>query len=262
MNQHTKRKHESAGSWIKRPNTWIEPRKRASAIFLAVCAVGLGLSGSAQGSGFATFSAPGAGTAAGQGTWATAINASGESTGFYWDSNWGRHGFLRARNGHIVTFDAPGSCATWGSSINSSGVIAGVYLDGSCSFFQAFLRDPGGVITTIDAPGAGTGNNQGTFAESIDPSGAIAGNYVDASNVNHGFLRDPTGDFTTFDITGSTSLSIPYPASLSPSGAITGYYFDANSVGHGFLRTRSGTIKTFEVTGGAPAPARVPIHQA
>ena len=114
MNQYTKRKHDSAGYWIKRPNTWIEAGKAACALLFAVCAVGLGLPGSAQGSGFATFNAPGAGTAAGQGTWATAINASGESTGFYWDSNWGRHGFLRSKNGHMVTFDAPGSCGHLG----------------------------------------------------------------------------------------------------------------------------------------------------
>lgn len=127
MHQYTKRKLDSAGYWIQRPNTWIEAGKAACALLFAVCGVGLGLPGSAQGSGFATFSAPGAGTAAGQGTWATAINASGESTGFYWDSNWGRHGFLRARNGHIVTFDAPGACGTTPASINASGVIAGIY---------------------------------------------------------------------------------------------------------------------------------------
>src|SRR5215467_1555115 len=58
-------------------------------------------------------------------------------------------------------------------------------------------------FTTIDAPGAGTGVEQGTIASSINNLGAITGNYADASNVNHGFLRASDGTFSTFDAPGA-----------------------------------------------------------
>jgi len=36
---------------------------------------------------------------------------------------------------------------------------------------HGFVRAPNGVITTFDAPGAGTGAGQGTFPDQNDPSG-------------------------------------------------------------------------------------------
>jgi hypothetical protein len=36
---------------------------------------------------------------------------------------------------------------------------------------HGFVRAPNGVITTFDAPGAGTGAGQGTFPGQNDPSG-------------------------------------------------------------------------------------------
>src|SRR2546421_12484456 len=44
-------------------------------------------------------------------------------------------------------------------------------------------------FTTFDAPGAGTGPGQGTFATSLNPAGAITGYYADAHLVFHGFWR-------------------------------------------------------------------------
>jgi hypothetical protein len=61
------------------------------------------------------------------------------------------HGFLRSRDGKIVTFDAPGAGSTPGTS-NSTWY-------------------------------------QGTQAAAINPEGAITGYYTDANNVIHGFLR-------------------------------------------------------------------------
>jgi hypothetical protein len=43
-------------------------------------------------------------------------------------------------------------------------------------------------IITFDAPGAGTGAGQGTFAGTPNPAGAIVIFYQDASNVLHGAL--------------------------------------------------------------------------
>jgi len=56
---------------------------------------------------------------------------------------------------------------------------------------HGFLRYRDGRIETFDAPGAGTGPNQGTFAEFNNPANAIVGYYLDASGTFHGFLRTP-----------------------------------------------------------------------
>src|SRR5437868_6660354 len=58
-------------------------------------------------------------------------------------------------------------------------------------------------FTTFDAPGAGTGPGQGTFATSLNPAGAITGYYADANLVFHGFLRAPNGSLTAFDAPGA-----------------------------------------------------------
>src|SRR2546430_17517676 len=71
------------------------------ALCLVLCMLGLGLSVNASGTTttITTFDAPGAGTAAGQGTIAFAINLSGAIAGFTRDANNARHGFLRAPGG-------------------------------------------------------------------------------------------------------------------------------------------------------------------
>ena len=62
-----------------------------------------------------TFDVPGAGTGAGQGTFAfslggvAAISPSGAVTGPYRDASNVSHGFLRTPGGAIITFDAPGA---------------------------------------------------------------------------------------------------------------------------------------------------------
>jgi len=109
----------------------------------------------------------------------------------------------------------------------------------------------GATITPFDAPGAGTGAQQGTIASSINDVGAITGNYADASNVNHGFLRAADGTFTTFDApgagTGPVQGTVPFGINLA--GTITGEYIDGSAVRHGFLRAPDGTITTFDAPG-------------
>lgn len=56
-----------------------------------------------------TFDAPGAGTGAGQGTFGVGPNDLGAIAGFYVDSSYGLHGFLRNPFGKITEFDAPNS---------------------------------------------------------------------------------------------------------------------------------------------------------
>jgi hypothetical protein len=56
---------------------------------------------------------------------------------------------------------------------------------------QFFVRAPGGTIVRFDAPGAGAGNNQGTYVGANNTPGDVPGYYTDANNVYHGFLRKP-----------------------------------------------------------------------
>jgi hypothetical protein len=228
--------------------------------------LGLALSVNAGGATttITTFDAPGAGTAAGQGTLPSGINPSGAITGFTRDANSARHGFLRAPNGTFTIFDDPAagtcstSCGTIGPgqgtrayAINPSGQIVGFFSDNSARC-HGYVRAANGTFTQIDAPDAGTGPfPQGTFPSNItpmgiNPAGAIIGFYVDASSVQHGFVRAPNGIITEFDPTGSIFTD---PNAIDQTGAITGFYFDANFVGHGFLRAPDGTITSFDAPG-------------
>src|SRR5882757_6126015 len=68
-------------------------------------------------------------------------------------------------------------------------------------------------ITTFDAPGAGTGARQGTYATILDPSGA-----------------------------GTAPGQGTRAYSVNPSGAITGYFTDSANVAHGYVRSNQGVI--------------------
>ena len=49
--------------------------------------------------------------------------------GNYDDTNYVQHGFLRARNGQIASFDPEGSTSTTVAGMNPSGEITGYYSD-------------------------------------------------------------------------------------------------------------------------------------
>src|SRR5437660_5278419 len=143
--------------------------KGVLALCMTLCTLGLGLSRTANGATITTFDASGAGRGIGQGTFPKGINAAGAITGAYLDGSNLNHGFLRASDGTIITFDVPGSIATGPFSINAAGAITGEYLDAS-NRNHGFLRARDGTITTFDVPGAIS-----TAAFSINPEGAIAG---------------------------------------------------------------------------------------
>ncbi|MGA7625862.1 MAG: hypothetical protein WCA91_20025 [Candidatus Acidiferrales bacterium] len=67
-------------------------------------------------------------------------------------------------------------------------VVAGCDIDTN-SVAHGFLRTADGTITPFDAPEAGTGSGQGTYAQSINDFGVITGFYVDSNGTLHGFLR-------------------------------------------------------------------------
>jgi hypothetical protein len=76
---------------------------------LLVFAVSLTTSGFVLSPTIITFDLAGAGTGAGQGTLGIAISPGGTITGYYGDSGYIVHGYVRARDGTFITFDAPGA---------------------------------------------------------------------------------------------------------------------------------------------------------
>jgi hypothetical protein len=126
--------------------------------------------------------------------YAESINPAGAITGYYTDATNAYHGFLRARDETITTFDAPGAGTasfqgTVPQGINPAGAITGYYTDASYAH-HGFLRSADGTFTTFDPPGSIS-----TYAESINPAGArgaMTGYYQDASFFGvHGFLWIP-----------------------------------------------------------------------
>jgi hypothetical protein len=95
------------------------------------------------------------------GTNPVSINASGMITGYYVDSSGFVHGFLRAPDGSIAGFDAPGAAPLSCPSANTIG--------------PGVLNGPGG----------------GTNPVGINVRGTITGSYFDSSGVAHGFVRNP-----------------------------------------------------------------------
>jgi hypothetical protein len=121
-------------------------------------------------------------------------------------------------------------------SVSPRGEVTGVYVDAN-NVVHGFVRDSWGRTTTLDAPGAGTGDSQGTYVENGNPAGAIAGSYVDANYVMHGFERSPDGTFITFDAPGhpTGAWQGANVFGLNQQGLIIGSYTDDNNVTHGFL---------------------------
>jgi hypothetical protein len=185
---------------------------------------------------FTTFDPPGStGTTVGSDSLPFAgppINPAGVITGDYFDASGVDHGFLRAPDGTITTFDAPG--AVNGTSllccITPAGAVAGISFDANF-VGHGFLRAPDGTFTSFDPPGAAP--PFGTNPNGNNPAGAISGWYFDMSGVFHGFLRAPDGTFTTIDPPGSLAT---FASVINPKGVITGNYIDASGATHGFLR--------------------------
>jgi hypothetical protein len=176
------------------------------------------------------------------------INFLGLSVGNYMDNtaNLVHHGLIRHADGSFTTYEAPGAgtgpsqgtgCPGCFAGLNQFGAIAGIYTD-SNTVYHTFVRAPNGKFTSFDAPGAGTGNSQGTGCPSDCPVslnnfGAVTGVYIDAANVFHVYLRSPGGNILTVEPAGS---AFTFPAGINDLGLIAGYYADANGIYHGFLR--------------------------
>lgn len=182
-------------------------------------------------------------------TYGGSINSAGTVTGFYRFSDNKDHGFIRAPDGTITTFDVTGADETTPRAINVKGSVTGYAIGATMG--MGFVRTPDGTITTFQVPGE-TG---GTNPLSINAEGEVTGNYCcifrNGLALMKGFLRHKNGHFTTFLLTPAT-----YPMRIVPSGAIAGFYVDTSDNYHGFFRDNGGRVIKFDVPGGSGSLTR------
>ena len=175
-------------------------------------------------------------------TYALNINNGQSIAGYFYRSDFVRHGFLRLRGGTTIEFDAPdaGGTGTAAVSVNGSDTITGYYFDGS-NGLHGFLRSNAGTITEFDVPTGG-----GTEPVGISNAGWIAGYYSDSGNIYHGFVRKPDGAFVTFDAPDASNGTYAY--AINNHQTTTGIYL-ASDGSHSFIRERNGALTEFKVPG-------------
>jgi hypothetical protein len=213
----------------------------AAGLLLAVLAIAVP---AARSQTFTTFDPPGS-----QGTTPTSINPAGQIVGTYFDSNFVTHGFVRAKDGIITSFDVPGMLNTSTPPlITPLGSVVGSYFDANFTT-HIFQRAKDGTITTLEIPDPGAF----IYAVVANSAGAIAGGLID-SNGPQFFIRSASGKFTLFAIPPKLlpSFFLPNITAMTPGGTILGGYFDSNLVTHGFLSTIDGDFTTFDAPNAAP----------
>lgn len=246
-----------------------ESRRRSTFwVALVWSLLGFGLAAHAQQPRIIAFDASGAGNGAYQGTYVTSINALGVIGGFYRDTNYVSHGFLRSPDGKFVSFDVPGAtegAGTYVIAINDEGAAVGYWNDVSDAF-HGFLRKPDGTIVNYTDPNECTGADyqgcQGTGFYAVNDLGQAAGAYLDMNYVNHGLVGNLGGKVTPYEAPGSGSTPDSTPtnytyqgtdanitASINVLGAVTGEYVDSGYVSHGYVRGAFGSFIEFDAAG-------------
>jgi len=188
-------------------------------------------------------------------TYVSGINDQGEIAGSYSDLRGVYHGYVRAPDGTITIFDAPGAGdyprqGTSTSAINTAGTVVGFYIDAT-GVSHGFIRGTDGTFTTFEAPNAGTSRDEGTSPTSINPEGEIVGFYTDDEEGTHGFLRTPDGTITSIDFP-APDLTGTFANAINAAGVIIGTYLvtiNANLYTYAFVRSNSGVFKPFSVPG-------------
>ena len=220
----------------------------------------------ATGSFIAPIDAPGASTIGVPkgfkfgGTIAVGIDTAGDIVGIYADTNSINHGFVRAANATITTFDVTGAGAgtaglfpgTNPTGMNAGGDVAGFYADSS-GVNHAFVRSfaTGAITAPLDAPGAGTtAMFNGTVPFSINSSDDLTGTYVDVSVVFHGFVLSASAAaaMPSFSPPAGTYTS-PQMVTISDATAGATIYYTVD----GSTPTTASTVFTGPITIGSAA---------
>lgn len=118
------------------------------------------------------------------------------------------------------------------------------------SLFSAPLAYAQSTFLSFDAPGAGTGQGQGTSPTAINANGVIIGYYADSNNDQHAFLRAADGTFTNIDVPGALATD---PIAISSGGLVVGiysYFTNGQTLEiAGFLRYANGQYLTLSAPG-------------
>jgi uncharacterized membrane protein len=194
------------------------------------------------------------------GTIPRAINTRGEIVGSYDDLiPEGTHGFLRQRNGTIVTFDVKLHGHTWLNrvmDINASGRIIG-YIEHPADYTNSFIRKPNGVViifpgrfptgsAAVSQPDPEDVCPEGVAAYATNAVGEIAGSW--GAHCFYGFLRQRDGTLIQFQVVpDGKHFTYTVPKAINAKGQITGFYNDSveNPSFYGFLRQPDGSFVTF-----------------
>jgi hypothetical protein len=200
-----------------------------------------------------TFDAPGAGTSAHFGTFASSMNSTGAICGTAIAPG-GSVGisavaYLRTSDGTFTNINPKGAVGAYAYGINAKGLVTGTADTGKGEV--GFLRRSNGKSATFSVSGA-----LATEGLRINSVGTIVGEYflpsAGASGVvYHGFVRAADGTIAKFDPSGigTKPFQGTFVLGISSGGTIAGYYVDANYLAHGFVRAPAGAITTFEISG-------------
>ena len=177
------------------------------------------------------------GTLGGDNSYAFAINASGQVTGFsYLADNVTNHAFLWTAAGGMVDLGVPaGTNSSVGNAINASGKIAGQGYDGTT---QSIFSWSGGTFTSLPSSASIY-----DAARGINDAGYITGNRAPTGTDLQAFLWNPARNFLSYLGVlpgGSTSSGNGVNKRLDVTGTST---YSILAASHAFLWTRSGGMQ-------------------
>jgi uncharacterized membrane protein len=186
-----------------------------------------------------------------QGTVAANINARGDTAGYYVDSDGNEHGFIRYRDGNIVTVDPDNSLGTMiclESCLADDGTVTGFYFDSTTLTVRGFIRSPDNHYTIFDGPDVDGQAPAGTIPASINVFGVTAGYSFNAEVTALSFVRASNGKIYSFqDPSASPNAGLGTTAfALNLWGATTGAYQDSNGGEHGFESTPNSLYANFD----------------
>lgn len=189
-------------------------------------------------------------------TTVTGMNDGGDVVGYFQDAQTSTtRGFVRAKDGSVVAFDAaPNAASTLPAAINAAGDVTGAFFD--AIGLHSFLRHSQGDTTTFDVPQAGPRDHEVGAAMAIDNSDVIAGFMLCVGcDTWVGFVRDRQGNITSFESIQHGSV----PTSINEQGKIAGVTSPFWASEHGFVRDPDGVITTFEVVDPDPGSEAHPL---
>jgi probable HAF family extracellular repeat protein len=176
------------------------------------------------------------------GTFAFAINASGQVLGDYFDNSGNSHGFIYNTDGSFTDITVAGATATYAEGINNAGQAVGYYVDAS-NEVHGFLYS-GGSVTTLNDPAAAGG----TAALAINNTGEVVGYYWDG-NGNEDVFTYSNGIYTNIAVPDADD-SIE-GVSVNDAGQIVVTYYGDNGELDGLLLNPSTAASTLVLSGGA-----------